>query len=114
MTQYVAVKFRPKDSRAWTYRNDGPPVAVGTKVKVPDKEGDGWRGLDVVSVTHEEPPFPTKAILGVVDGFDIDAAILAAPLPEPYKPDLFDDYVEATRAGLAGPDMFSHAPGWEE
>ena len=81
--QFVAVKFRPNDKRTYTYHNDGPPVRVGDTVKVPSVRADeGWSPLPVVSVSDDVPPFPTKAILGVVDGAARDAAILSKEAPK--------------------------------
>lgn len=63
--QYIACTFRKGDSRSYTYHNDGPPVAVGDEVKVPDK-GDGWKRVYVSAVGVPKPTkFETKAILGI-------------------------------------------------
>jgi hypothetical protein len=62
MRQYVAVRFNPNDHRTYTYHHDGEPVAVGDDVKIAD--GDRWKRALVISIAEEEPPFPTKAILG--------------------------------------------------
>ena len=51
MPQFVACKFRPTDSRTYTYRNDGEPAAAGDWVKVADARSDGWKRVQVVSVT---------------------------------------------------------------
>lgn len=105
--QYIAVRFRPADRQPYTYHNDGAPVAVGDRVKVPDRSGDGWNRATVEAVDVEEPKFATKAILGMVEEAApaVDEQLLKAPPAEPHKPDLFRDYVEDTRAGLAGPAM---------
>lgn len=66
--QYVACKFRSGDARTFTYHNDGPPVAVGDMVKVPDRSGDGWKAVTVASVTDQRPDFKTKGILGKIEG----------------------------------------------
>lgn len=65
--QYVIVKFRESDVRGYTYHNDGPPVAPGEAVKIPDKHGDGWTRRKVHGVTYEKPEgkFDTKEILGL-------------------------------------------------
>jgi hypothetical protein len=76
--QFVAVKFNPKHSRTYTYQWDGPPVRPGQRVKVPDNSGDGWKAVEVVSVSSVKPAFDCKAILGLFDGADADAKILAA------------------------------------
>lgn len=83
--QFIACKFRPNDKREFTYHNDGPPVAVGDQVKVPDRSGDGWNAVTVSAVGVPEPTkFATKAILGKVEGVDYDARILdAAEKPKP-------------------------------
>ncbi|NIJ18456.1 hypothetical protein FHS95_000125 [Sphingomonas naasensis] len=63
-TLFVACKFRPEDSRSYTYEWTGEPLAPGDMVKVPDKSGDGWKAVTVASVTDEAPPFACKPILG--------------------------------------------------
>lgn len=65
--QFVAVKFRPEDSRTYTYANDDEPVAIGDEVKVPDNRSDGWKRVTVVGVTDEEPKFACKPILGKIE-----------------------------------------------
>ncbi|WP_422057360.1 hypothetical protein [Sphingomonas sp.] len=66
--QFVVVRFRPEDTRTYTYHNDGEPVAAGDMLKVDDaRRGDGWKRVECVSVTDEVPPFQTKPILGRVD-----------------------------------------------
>lgn len=62
--KFVAVKFRPDDTRTYTYAWDGEPFAPGDEVKVPDNKSDGWKRVTVVSVTDEAPPFACKPILG--------------------------------------------------
>lgn len=62
--QFAAVKFRPTDTRTYTYSWDGEPLAPGDEVKVPDNKSDGWKCVTVVSVTDEQPPFACKRILG--------------------------------------------------
>lgn len=64
-TQFVACKFRISDTRTFTYANDGTPVKDGDVVRVPDRSGDGWKKVYVVSVTDEAPPFECKPILGL-------------------------------------------------
>lgn len=94
--QFVAVKFRSSDAKAWTYHWDGTPVACGDVVKVPPRFGSGWQRAVVHAITDEAPAFETKPILGVVD----EAASKAE----------LRDYTEATRSGLAGPDLFESGP----
>jgi hypothetical protein len=65
--QYLACKFRPEDSRTYTYANDGEPVAVGDAVKVPDNRSDGWKRVEVVEISDKAPPFACKSILGKVE-----------------------------------------------
>lgn len=65
--QFVACRFRPEDSRTYTYVNEGAPVAVGDIVKVPDNRSDGWKRVEVVSITDKAPNFACKAILGKVE-----------------------------------------------
>lgn len=65
--QYVACKFRSEDTRSYTYHNDGEPVAVGDLVKVADARSDGWKRVEVVSVSDQAPTFATKPILGKLE-----------------------------------------------
>lgn len=69
MPQYVKCRFRPEDSRIYTYVNPLEPVSVGDFVKVPDARSfdDGWKRVEVMEITDEEPPFTCKAILGRID-----------------------------------------------
>jgi hypothetical protein len=60
MTNYVACKFRPEDSRSYTYTWDGDPLAIGDVVKVEDRSGDGWKRVTVASITDQPPPFPAS------------------------------------------------------
>jgi len=83
--QYIAVRFRPEDTRTYTYVNHGVPARVGDRVKVPDPRG-GWKPVEVVEIV-ERPKFECKPIIGIIDGADIDAR-LSAP-PEPKTGDLF-------------------------
>jgi hypothetical protein len=64
--QFVACKFRPTDTRCFTYHWDGEEqLADGDVVRVPDRSGDGWKKVYVADANAEEPTgFPTKAILG--------------------------------------------------
>ena len=76
MTVYVACKFRPTDSRSYTYAYDGAePLAPGDFVKVDDARSDGCKRVEVVSISDQAPPFACKPILGKIDP---DAEILAA------------------------------------
>lgn len=82
--QYVEVKFRPGDRRAYTYEWDGEPFKVGDMVKVPGKlPTDGWTALPVHGVHNIKPPFACKAILG------------AAPPKEGEQPQLGLDELAA-------------------
>lgn len=75
--QFVACKFRPEDGRAYTYVWDGDPLNIGDIVKVPDRSGDGWKRVHVVSISNDAPPFECKPILGLAPQEDE-----AAPEPE--------------------------------
>lgn len=68
--QYVACKFRPTDTRSYTYENSGEPVAVGDMVKVADSRSDGWKRVEVVEITDKAPPFACKPILGKIEPED--------------------------------------------
>lgn len=69
--QFVACKFRETDTRSYTYHNDGEPVAVGDIVKVADRDGDGWKRVQVVDLSDEAPSFPTKPILGLLSADEL-------------------------------------------
>lgn len=62
--QYVACKFRSTDTRTYTYHHDGEPLAIGDTVRVPDGRADGWKRVQVVEISDQAPPFPTKPVLG--------------------------------------------------
>lgn len=59
--QYISARFSPEDFRAYTYHNDGEPVAIGDMVCV--QTGRGERNVEVVGIVLQ-PAFPTKPILG--------------------------------------------------
>lgn len=80
---YVACKFRPEDSRSYTYEWEGEPLNKGDFVKVPDRSGDGWKRVTVDSVSEKAPPFPCKPILGI------------------YNPDLEPDEADETAGTTA-------------
>lgn len=88
--QFVAVKFRAGDRRTYTYHNDGPPVACGDEVKVPDRQGDAWRRVTVHEVSWTVPTFETKAILGLAD--------------DPPPRDLLSSLDDSEMAKAGGPD----------
>lgn len=69
MTVFVACKFRPTDTRSYTYSYDGEDTfAPGDMVKVADnRDPTAWKRVTVVSVTDEAPPFACKPILGRVE-----------------------------------------------
>lgn len=63
--RYVACKFRIGDTKTFTYHTDGETYADGDIVRVPDRSGDGWNKVFVVSTSDEKPSFPTKPIIGL-------------------------------------------------
>lgn len=84
--QFIRCRFGPLDKRAYTYLNEGNPVAVGDFVKAEGKGGDGWRRVEVTEIDVEEPTaFECKAILGLVTGEETDRRI-STPAPEPTGP----------------------------
>lgn len=76
--QYIACKFRPEDSRSYTYEWDGEPLNIGDIVKVADRSGDGWKRVHVWSISDEAPPFDCKPILGLAPQDDE-----SSPEPDP-------------------------------
>lgn len=82
--EFVAVKFRSGDKRAYTYHWEGPdPIACGDQVKVPDRRGDGWTRATVHEIGLAAPEFATKALLG-----RIEPEAEAAPEPNRWDSDL--------------------------
>ncbi len=67
MPQYVACRFRPTDTRTYTYVHDGEPLKPGDMVKVADARSDGWKRVEVVSISDEAPPFACKPVLGLAE-----------------------------------------------
>lgn len=65
--QYVKCKFRPADTRPYTYEWSGDPLAPGDMVKVADARSDGCKRVTVVEVTDDPPTFACKPILGRAD-----------------------------------------------
>lgn len=63
--QYVSIKFRPGDTRAYTYHNDGKPVNRGDKIVV--ETARGKQTVTVFDIVDEAPPFVTKSIILPVD-----------------------------------------------
>lgn len=64
--QFVQIKFHPNQDRSYTYHNDGLPVSVGDRVKVPARRG-GFKAVEVVGVTDEPSAFATKQIIGKIE-----------------------------------------------
>lgn len=86
---FVACKFRPADTRTFTYSYDlDEPIAVGDFVKVPDRSGDGWKRVQVASISDQAPSFPTKPILG---HYVADDAIAAEAEQRDAPADPLDD-----------------------
>lgn len=58
--QYIACQFGQSD-RAYTYHNDGEPLAIGDRVVVQNRSGEST--LTVVVIHEDAPPFDTKPVL---------------------------------------------------
>ena len=80
MTQFCKCKFRSSDTRTYTYRNDGAPVAVGDRVEVEAPRDEGKVVVEVAEIDVPEPPFACKPILG-----------LAPPKEEQQALDMHDE-----------------------
>ncbi|QTH19749.1 hypothetical protein HRJ34_15380 [Rhizorhabdus wittichii] len=79
MTVFVACKFRASDTRTYTYAYEGDETfAPGDIVKVPDNRSDGWKRVEVVSVSDQAPPFPCKPILGRVEDVPAEPDVFQA------------------------------------
>lgn len=105
---YVQCKFREGDRKSYMYHVDEDfGLRVGDVVKVPGKHpGDGWQRATLVEILGEiaPPKFTTKPILGKVPRAELEAEV-AKRFPA-KKDAALKDYVEDTRSGLAGPNMF--------
>lgn len=67
MTQYLACKFSPVDGCAYTYHNDGEPLAVGDMAKVASsRDPSAWKRVRVEAIV-DKPGVETKPILGKVE-----------------------------------------------
>ena len=85
--QFIRCRFGPLDKRAYTYLNEGRPVAVGDFVKVEARGGDVWRRVEVMEVDAEEPTgFECKAILGLVTDEETYRCINPKLAPVPTGP----------------------------
>lgn len=60
--RYVAVRFKPQDSRTYTYHFDGEQLGAGDQVVVSTNRGPAT--VTVVSVSDEKPSFETRPIIG--------------------------------------------------
>lgn len=66
--QYVSVRYKSSGTRAYTFHNDGEPLAIGDKVKVPDARGGTEPvTVEVVDIWDRVPEFKTKGIIGKAD-----------------------------------------------
>ena len=70
--QYLTATLAP-GGMAYTYHNDGPPVAAGQQVLVDGRGGKGTRTVTVQAIEVPKPEFVTKPIIG------------PAPPPEPAE-----------------------------
>jgi len=88
--QYVKCKFRPSDTRTYTYQWNGEPLRKGDVVKVADnRDPAAWKRVWVEEVTDEAPSFACKPILGIYNP-DAEAADLPAAAATPAKADRSD------------------------
>lgn len=80
MTQFCACKFRPNDTRAYTYRNDGEPVSSGDRVIVATDRGE--QTVTVIEITDQSPGFACKAIIGLAPPKEEQPPAERRPVPE--------------------------------
>lgn len=73
---FVACKFRPDDTRTYTYTWDGEPLAPGDMVRVPDARSGGEKRVIVAEFGVEKPRFDCRPILGRYEPDEV-------PEPEP-------------------------------
>jgi len=66
VTQFIAVSLAA-GKRTYTYHNDGEPVQIGDKVKLPAPRGeDGWIP-GIVEAVVSAPSFGTKPVIGIIE-----------------------------------------------
>lgn len=65
MTQYVACRFKPGDTRLYTFANDGEPVKPGDFVEAISRGHP--KIVEVASVGDEQPPFECAPVTRKVD-----------------------------------------------
>lgn len=63
--KYVLVKFKPEDTRAYTYLAGDTALAIGDEVLVPMGRGDGEKRVIVDGFSDDEPAFACKAVIGL-------------------------------------------------
>lgn len=63
--QFLACTFNA-GGRAYSYHNDGPPLAKGDRARVLGRNG-AEQTVTVEWVMESPPPFETKPILGLAD-----------------------------------------------
>jgi hypothetical protein len=80
--KFAKCRFKPGDTRLYTYKNPGLEIVPGDFVKVADNRSDGWKRVEVVELTDDEPPFACKPLLGI---YNPDTE--AAARPEPIEAD---------------------------
>lgn len=65
--RYVACRYKPNDTRTYTFHADDMNLREGDRVKVDGRRGEGWQIVTVAAVGDDQPPFPTKPILGMAE-----------------------------------------------
>lgn len=65
MTQFVACRFRPGDTRLYTFANDGEPVKEGDFVEAISRGSP--KTVEVCSVGFEAPPYACNPVLRKVE-----------------------------------------------
>lgn len=91
MPKYTLCKFRPEDTRSYTYLTGDTICAVGDEVMVPNAKGDGEKRVTVSGFTDDEPSFACKAIIGIAPPREESKEEAVEPASDPAPENPFGD-----------------------
>lgn len=106
--QFITCKFRPRDSRTYTYRNDGPPVRVGDAVRVPSRDDQGWQVVTVAEIDVSEPRLPNGVTCKAIKPTDSEPQ-LPSEAENDYRRRLNEAHQLAGQGGDGWNDRFLRA-----
>lgn len=84
--KFAKCRFRPTDTRLYTYANPGLEIVPGDFVKVADnRDPTAWKRVEVVELTDDVPAFDCKPLLGIYNP-DAEAAAQGEPCTSAGSP----------------------------